>query len=123
MQDAELVEQVWDDTLIAAGEDWEARIVQAMAAAQVAIVLIRAEALNSAFIRAKEIPELLRRRQEDGLRLLPVVARPCAWKTVPWLRQAQVRPVGGKPLSRDNDRFLDEDLAALAEEVAALLRP
>jgi hypothetical protein len=122
LQSAELVEQVWDDALVAAGEDWEARIGQAMARAQVAIFLISADALNSAFIRSQEIPELLRRRQEEGLLLLPVVARPCAWKTVAWLRKAQVRPIDGQPLSREGDRFLDEDLAALAEEVAGLLR-
>ena len=34
----------------------------------------------------------------------------------------QVRPFEGKPLSRDGDQFLNEDLAALAEEVAGLLR-
>lgn len=123
LQSAELVEQVWDDSLIAAGDDWETQIGQAMARAQVAIFLISADALNSAFIRSKEIPELMRRRQEEGLLLLPVVARPCAWKTVEWLRKAQVRPIEGKPLSRDADRFLDEDLAMLAEEVAKLLRP
>ena len=122
LQSAELVEQVWDDSQIATGEDWEAQIGKAMAKAQVAIFLISAEALNSAFIRSKEIPELLRRQQEEGLRLLPVIARPSAWKTVEWLRKAQVRPTEGKPLSRDKDRYLDEDLAALTEEVAEMLR-
>ncbi len=121
LQGSELVEQVWDDALIAAGEDWEMHIGQAIAKAQVAIFLISADALNSDFIRRKEIPELLRRRQEEGLLLMPVITRPCAWKTVEWLRKLQVRPVEGKPLSRDADRFLDEDLAALAEEVARLL--
>lgn len=122
LQSAEWVEQVWDDTLIAAGEEWEKSIEQAMAKAQLAIFLISADALNSAFINSKEIPALLRRREQEGLLLLPVVARPCYWRCVDWLRKAQVRPVGGKPLSRDGDRFLDEDLAALAEEVAGLLR-
>ena len=121
-QGLRLFSQVWDDSLIAAGEDWEAHIGQAMARAQVAIFLISADALNSAFIRSKEIPELLRRRQEEGLQLVPVLVRPCAWKTVEWLRKAQVRPLEGKPLSCDADRFLDDYLAALTEEVVRLLQ-
>jgi hypothetical protein len=122
LEGAEIVEDVWTDDTITAGEDWEAHINRAIADAQVAIFLISADSLNSPFIRAKEIPELLRRRESEGLLVIPVVARPCAWKTVSWLRSMQVRPIDGKPLSRDGDLHLDEDLALLADEIARLLR-
>ena len=75
LEGAELVEDIWTDDTITAGENWEARINQAIAGAQVAIFLISADSLNSTFIRSREIPELLRRRTE-GLVVIPVVARP-----------------------------------------------
>jgi hypothetical protein len=121
LESAELIEEVWEDGLIGAGEDWETHIQQAMAKAKVAIFLISPDALNSEFIRAKEIPELLRRREQEGLKVLPVIARPCAWKLIEWIRKAQVRPLDGNPLSRDGGKYMDEDLAALAEEIARLL--
>ena len=122
LEGAELVENVWTDDTITAGENWKPFINQAIAGAQVAIFLISADSLNSTFIRSREIPELLRRRESEGLVVIPVVARPCAWKTVRWLRSIQVRPTDGSPLSRDGDLHLDEDLAMLADEVARLLR-
>lgn len=77
LEGAELVEDVWTDDAIAAGEDWETHINEAIVRAQAAIFLISADSLNSAFIRSKEIPELLRRREAEGLWVIPVVARPC----------------------------------------------
>ena len=121
LEGAELVEDIWTDDTIAAGENWEARINEAIARAQVAIFLISADSLNSAFIRSREIPELLRRRESEGLVVIPVVARPCAWERVSWLRSMQVRPTDGSPLSRAGGRHLDKDLALLADEIARLL--
>jgi hypothetical protein len=85
LQSAELVEQVWEDGLIEAGADWRAEIERAMAGAQIALFLVSAAALTSDFIFSVEIPALLKRRETEGMRLLPVIARPCAWKTVEWL--------------------------------------
>ena len=59
LEGAELVEDIWTDDTIAAGENWEARINEAIARAQVAIFLISADSLNSAFIRSREIPDLI----------------------------------------------------------------
>jgi hypothetical protein len=121
LEGAELVEDIRTDDTIPAGANWEAHINQAIAHAHVAIFLISVDSLNSAFIRSREIPELLRRRESEGLVVIPVVARPCAWKRVSWLRSMQVRPTDGSPLSRDDGLHLDEDLALLADEIARLL--
>lgn len=121
LENAELIENTWSDEQIRPGEDWEVRIGEAMTRANLAILLISPDALSSSFICNQEIPELLRRRERNGLNVVPVIVRPCAWKKVSWLRQMQVRPSEGRPLSRDRDMYLDEDLAIIAEEVATLL--
>jgi hypothetical protein len=112
---------LWDDRRIGAGEDWRAEIEAAMTRASVAVLLVSADFLTSDFILGQEVPRLLRRRDEEGLRVFPVIVRPCTWKRVEWLARMQVRPKDGRPISGGNDHQIDADLAAVAEEVAAII--
>jgi tetratricopeptide (TPR) repeat protein len=113
---------VWDDRRIETGTDWYPEIEAAMAAADVAILLISANFLTSPFILGEEVPRLLERRSKEGLRVFPIIVSPCAWKQVGWLARMQVRPTDGKPLAGGRKYKVDADLAAIAEEIAALVR-
>lgn len=108
---------VWDDRRIAAGADWEEEIRAAMDAADVAILLISKDYLTSRFVRDSEVPHLLQRRANEGLRVIPIIVHPCLWKEVGWLRALEVRPRNGKPLSSLDGNRADENLVALVEEV------
>ncbi|HZF12924.1 MAG TPA: TIR domain-containing protein, partial [Thermoanaerobaculia bacterium] len=114
---------VWDDRRIAAGEGWRAEIEAALHQAAVAVLLISADFLASAFIRGTEVPRLLERRQAEGLVVVPLIVRPCAWREVTWLKEIQCRPRDGVPLAREKDRVhqVEEALAALATEIRSLL--
>ncbi len=111
----------WTDAEIRIGEAWLKKIEDAMAAASVAILLVSADSLTSAFILRKEIKTLLERRDSEGLAIFPILVRPCAWKRVEWLAQMQLRPLGGIPLSAGNGHQIDEHLTAIVEEIAAVL--
>jgi tetratricopeptide (TPR) repeat protein len=113
---------VWDDRRIETGTDWYPEIEAAMAAADVAILLISANFLTSPFILGEEVPRLLERRSKEGLRVFPIIVSPCAWKQVGWLARMQIRPTDGKPLAGGRKYKVDADLAAIAEEIAALVR-
>ena len=114
--------QLWDDRRIGAGEDWYAAIQEAMSRASVAVLLISADFLTSKFILGEEVPRLLARRDEEGVRVVPLIVRPCVWQAVPWLKRLQARPKDGKPLSAGNENQVDADLAALAAELYDLLQ-
>ena len=111
---------VWDDRRIAGGDDWFREIEQAIGRAGVAILLISAEFLTSTFILREEVPRLLERRQKEGLRVIPLIVRPCAWKKVKWLSSIQARPKDGQALSRGSKPQYEQHLADLAEEVAEM---
>jgi serine/threonine protein kinase len=113
--------QCWDDRQIRGGADWYAEIASAIASAQVAILLVSAHSLTSTFILNEEIRRLLDRRFTDGLPILPVIIKPCAWDAVDWLSRMQVRPKDGRPLSSGTDYEIDAALTALSKEVAAAL--
>lgn len=108
---------VWDDRRIKAGEDWHEEIQKALDSADVAILMISADFLTSDFILGAEVPALLERRQNEGLKVIPVITKPCAWQQVKWLKPIQARPKDGKPLSSMRGWRLDEALAALAKEI------
>jgi len=112
---------VWSDRKIAVGDEWFDAIEQEIGQADAAILLISANFLNSDFILNKEVSRLLERRKNEGMRVIPVIIKPCAWKKIPWLSALQARPRDGRPLSSGTEYQIDSDLAALAEEVELLL--
>jgi hypothetical protein len=117
----ELKVKVWSDREIDPGEDWLPAIRTAISRSRVAILVISADFLNSPFIRSEEVPRFLERRQADGLIVIPVIARPCAWTAVDWLASIQCYPEGGRALSKGKKPQIDEDLAGLALKVKTLL--
>ncbi len=114
--------EVWDDQKIAPGSAWRADIEAAMERATVALLLISVEFLNSRFIRSEEVPQLLERRRVEGLTVIPLLVRPCAWEVVPWLARMQLWPRHGRALAESNVVDVDNDLAALALEIWNQLR-
>lgn len=60
---------VWDDTMIQAGEQWQQEIEKSLKAAKAAVFLVTQEFLASKFINAQEIPPLLERAQQDGVKI------------------------------------------------------
>jgi tetratricopeptide (TPR) repeat protein len=113
---------VWEDRQIAAGDNWNPSIEQAIHSAQVAVLLISADFLVSSFIRGEEVPRLLERRTKDGLRVIPLILKPCPWQAVPWLSAIQGRPKDNKPLSGFNEHEQDQCLSDLVMEILELTR-
>lgn len=112
---------VWEDRLIGAGEDWLKKIREAMNEASVAILLISADSLTSEFVLYEEIEHLLKRRDESGLPVFPIIVKPCDWKAVPWLARMNLRPEDLSPLSSKTEAQSEAALASIAEEVRLLL--
>ncbi len=112
---------VWDDERINAGNEWLKDIETAMSSAEVAVLLISADFLTSSFIRRSEIPRLLDRRQTEGLRVIPIFVRPCAWSAIEWLASLQGRPRSGRTLSELRRHQVEKELAGLALEIGELL--
>lgn len=113
--------KVWSDDCIAGGEQWEPAIEEAISSAKVAILLVSANFLTSDFITRREVPELLRRRAGEGLRVIPVIARPCAWQRIDWLKAMNVRPKNGDPIWK-GQFCAEEELVKIAHEVATLVQ-
>ena len=101
---------VWEDRRIKMGDDWLPEIESALNDAHVAILMVSANFLTSNFIRKTEVPKIMERRENEGLTVIPVIVKPCAWKRVPWLSTIQAFPEDGKPLTTFKKNQAEEKL-------------
>lgn len=85
----------WQDRKIAGGEDWRAEIEKAMQECDLGLLLVSPSFLASDFIQLQEWTLLQKRRAEQGIRLLPIILKPCVW-TLEDIANIQARPRDGK---------------------------
>ena len=111
---------VWEDRQLRAGDDWLAEISGAIESADVAVLLISADFLASDFISREEVPRLLRRREQDGLAIVPVLLKSCPWEAIPWLAAMQIRPTDARPVAALRGDAREQALAAVAQEILQL---
>ncbi len=111
--------EIWDDRQIQVGTDWLSEIQNAIEEAEVVVLMISAGFLTSVFIRAEVIPRILERRQREGLIILPLFVKPCAWQKIPWLSSIQGFPPGNKTLMEMDEpaqfRLLSQFVAQIFE--------
>jgi TIR domain len=110
--------EVWSDTRIPAGADWEKEIESALKSARVAVLLVSPAFLASEFIWKNEMPRIVA-HSTQGMDILPLIVRPCAWRLEEALEPLQARPTDGRALSLGSDSQIDSDLSAFAYELAA----
>lgn len=91
---------IWDDRQIEVGANWLPAIEGAIEQAKVALLLVSSDFLTSEFVTRQEIPRFLQRREAEGLQVVPIIIRPCAWMTVPWLAALQGGTKDNRPLAQ-----------------------
>jgi hypothetical protein len=110
----------WSDIQIEVGAAWQEKIDGALKESRVAVLLISPAFLASPYIWEKEMSAILA-HAEGGMKILPLVVRPCAWRLEDKLGSLQARPGEGRALSMGTDAQIDLDLAAFVYELAALV--
>jgi hypothetical protein len=86
----------WQDRLIEPGDEWFPSIQKAMDECDLALLLVSGNFLASRFISSEEVPKLLQRRRAEGMRVIPIIIRPCTWQSEPILKDLQALPRDGK---------------------------
>ena len=97
---------VWQDRAIQAGDVWDKEIADALAAADIILLLISVDFNNSQYIWDKELKVALERHEKNEARVIPVILRTCEWSEMPYAK-LQALPTGAQPISS----FADTDVA------------
>lgn len=89
---------LWSDRAIAAGSDWERDIEHELATADIVLLLVTPDFVASVYCFEKELGEALRRHEEDGVHILPVLVKPVDLHNMPFGR-FQGLPLDLRPVS------------------------
>ena len=68
---------IWDDEKIKPGNNWLDDIEGAIESADIAIPMISANFLSSSFIQNKEVVEILTKKEQYGLQIMPLIISIC----------------------------------------------
>ena len=79
----------WSDRRLRTGDKWKTELEQNLSEAVIAILLVSADFLASDFIVNNELPPLLIKADSKGLRILPVILKPCGFRRDPVLSTFQ----------------------------------
>ena len=111
---------VWDDSQIGVGEAWRRAIERALRCAKVALLLVTNAFLASDFIQDVELKEILDAARMDGLLIVWVLVRPCAWEHTQ-LEALNCANDTRYPLNALDEADLDEAMLIVARQVRLAL--
>jgi tetratricopeptide (TPR) repeat protein len=73
---------VWSDLDIQPGDIWDEKIKDSLSQVTIAMVLVSQDLLNSRYVKNEELPRLLKRREEEGVLIIPIFLRHSTVKSV-----------------------------------------
>jgi TIR domain len=107
---------VWHDRDISAGAEWEKEISKYLNAAQIIVLLVSPDFMNSDYCYGIEMNRALERHERDEALVIPIIVRPVYWK-IASLSQLQVLPTDGKPLTDRYWHTLDDAFLNVIEGI------
>ena len=113
----------WFDREIEAGSEWHAEISRELESADLIVLLVSSDFLDSDFCYQEEMVRALERSDRREARVIAVLARPVdGWESTPFAK-LQVVPSNAVPISRwpDQDEAL-ADVASMLRKVVERLR-
>jgi hypothetical protein len=107
---------IWHDRRILPGQNFAGAIDKALDEADVILLLVSASFLASEYCYSVEMGRALERNRRGEVAVIPVIVRPCDWRSAPF-GELLAAPRDGKPLTQ----WLDID-AAYTDVAAAVRR-
>jgi TIR domain len=110
--------EIWHDQLIQPGDEWENEIWSKFDAADIILLLISADFINSEFCYQKELGRALERHNNKEAVIIPVIARNCLWGDLPF-GKIQALPDKGRPIMSHTN--IDDVLTDVAKGLQKIL--
>lgn len=104
----------WHDRKISAGDQWDKAIADALNDADIVLLLVSIDFINSKYCYDVEMESALERERRGDVVVIPVIARNCMWKTTEFAR-LQATPTDGRAIASWPDR--DEALTVVSQGI------
>jgi tetratricopeptide (TPR) repeat protein len=108
--------EVWHDREISAGTEWEREIDKHLNSAQIILLLVSPDFMDSDYCYGIEMKQALERHERGEARVIPVILRPVYWYGEP-LGKLQALPTDGKPVISSSWHNKDEAFFDVAEGI------
>jgi len=114
--------EVWNDRGISAGTEWDKKIKDELESADLILLIVSVDFLNSSYIWRKELDIAMQRHESQDARVIPIIARSADWSDMPF-RKLQGLPGDGKTINEatDKDRMYTDIVKAIKNVVDELL--
>ncbi len=89
----------WYDGDIIPGTEWEPEIMKRLKRAQIILLLISADFMDSDFCYSIEMKEAIARHDADQARVIPILMRPTDWQGAPFAK-LKILPTDAKAVTR-----------------------
>lgn len=115
---------IWHDRYISAGKNWGYEIDEHLNTAQIILLLVSPDFIDSEYCYSIEMKRALERDKLGEARVISVIVRPADWQHTP-LSKLQALPKDGKPITTWRNRdaaFLDvaKGLRKVVEELSII---
>ncbi|GAB4444330.1 MAG: hypothetical protein Kow0031_26770 [Anaerolineae bacterium] len=114
---------VWTEDDIRPGEDQYQTISEKVDEADLVILLITVNYLNSFEAQTRIIAQLRKQREHRNRVVISIIARPCAWERVGWITEIsrEILPADKKPVWRNDGFYADEELTKIVRRISLTL--
>jgi len=100
--------EVWYDGEILAGEQWDKSIKIRLEQAELVLMFISVDFINSEYIEITELQAALQRHRQGLARLIPVIVHPCDWGEYFEIGQFQALPNQARPIFSSHFPYTQE---------------
>jgi len=107
----------WHDGALKPGDEWEEEISDQLEEADIILLLVSIDFINSAFCYDVELERALERHAERTAVVIPVILRACHWQQTPFSK-LQALPKEAKAISSWSDR--DEAFTNVVEGIRSV---
>jgi TIR domain len=106
--------KTWYDQKIRPGDDWSSEISKSLENADIVLLLVSIDFINSAYCYDIELREALALHETGKARVIPILLRNCLWTALPFSK-IQMLPKGAQAVASWTDR--DDAYANIATEI------
>lgn len=110
---------VWYDRDISAGTEWEQEITEYLNNAQIILLLVSPDFIDSDYCYGTEMKRALERHKKGEARVIPVILRPVHWQDI--LGNIQALPTDGNPVTSSSWHSPDEAFFNVAEGIRKVI--
>jgi hypothetical protein len=107
--------KIWADTDIGAGIEWEKEIEKHLDTAQIILLLVSADFMNSEYCYSTEMKRAIERHNQKEACVIPIILRPVHWQDI--LGNIQALPTDAKPVMSSSWHNTDDAFFNVAEGI------